>query len=71
MRNEAPSVKIDDWDDWMPDSGPQQRNGYDCGVFACQTAECVSRDVSPNFTQEEMPELRKRMAASILDCQIY
>lgn len=71
MSNEAPSVKIDDWDDCISSAGPQQRNGYDCGVFACQTAECVSRDIPPDFTQEEMPELRKRMAASILDCRLY
>lgn len=71
MANEAPSVDVRDWAEYIPKAGPQQRNGYDCGVFACQTAEYISRDTTPDFTQEEMPDLRKRMAASILDCQIY
>lgn len=71
MKNEAPDVDIGSWENWVPASGPQQRNGYDCGVFACQTAECISRSREPEFTQEDMPELRRRIAASILDAKIY
>lgn len=71
MKNEAPSVDTSSWTDWIPESGPSQRNGWDCGVFACQTAECVSRSAEPDFSQGEMQELRKRMAASILDATLY
>uniref|UniRef100_A0A915EK34 Ubiquitin-like protease family profile domain-containing protein n=1 Tax=Ditylenchus dipsaci TaxID=166011 RepID=A0A915EK34_9BILA len=30
---------------------PLQQNGYDCGVFTCQYAECLSRGSSFNFNQ--------------------
>lgn len=68
---EAPGVDITAWEDLVPRHAPQQRNGFDCGVFACQTAESLSRACHPEFSQDEMPELRKRMAASILDATLY
>jgi sentrin-specific protease 1 len=41
---------------------PQQENGFDCGVFTCQFLESLSRgEESFNFTQGNMPYLRRRM----------
>lgn len=42
---------------------PQQYNGFDCGIFTCQFLEYLSRGKeSPfNFTQKDMPYIRKRM----------
>jgi sentrin-specific protease 1 len=41
---------------------PQQENGYDCGVFTCQFLETLSRgEETFNFTQGDMPYLRRRM----------
>jgi len=45
---------------------PRQLNGSDCGVFTCQYAEFLSREASFEFSQGDMPRLRKRMAAEIL-----
>ncbi|XP_050436335.1 sentrin-specific protease 1-like [Adelges cooleyi] len=45
---------------------PKQRNGYDCGVFACINAEFLSRDAKLDFTQEDMPQLRHRVCYEIL-----
>merc|ERR1712043_132378 len=45
---------------------PRQLNGSDCGVFTCQYAEFLSREASFEFSQGDMPRLRRRMAAEIL-----
>ena len=46
---------------------PRQSNGYDCGVFACQYGRCIIADKPFDFTQKDMPFLRKRMTIDILD----
>ncbi|WBW73657.1 SUMO deconjugating enzyme Ulp1 [Schizosaccharomyces osmophilus] len=65
------SVDITDWENYVDHNSPKQQNGYDCGVFACKTAECLAREVPLQFSQRNMPELRLRMAASIIDARIY
>ena len=50
---------------------PMQANGYDCGMFACRTAECVARQVDPDFSQADIDDMRLRLAASIIDGRIY
>ncbi|EJD04315.1 cysteine proteinase [Fomitiporia mediterranea MF3/22] len=50
------------WEDYRSDMYPEQENGYDCGVFTCQTLEYLSRGEEEfNFTQQNMPYLRQRM----------
>ena len=70
------------WDDagwtdhsWTPrrDGIPQQRNGYDCGVFMCKTADYLSQDARLNFSQDDMDYFRRRLVLEIkrkalLDC---
>ena len=47
---------------WCSQDAPQQENGYDCGVFTCQTLESLSRgEESFAFHQGNMPYLRRRM----------
>jgi sentrin-specific protease 1 len=55
------------WTDFFAHEGPQQENGYDCGVFVCQTMENLSRGVPVpfDFTQQNMPYLRRRMVLEI------
>jgi sentrin-specific protease 1 len=55
------------WVDYCPRDTPQQENGYDCGVFACQFLEALSRGMdSPfNFSQRNMTFLRRRMILEI------
>merc|ERR1712012_96922 len=45
---------------------PRQLNGSDCGVFTCQYAEFLSRGASLDFSQGDMPRVRRRMAGEIL-----
>ncbi|XP_063933637.1 sentrin-specific protease 1-like [Zophobas morio] len=46
---------------------PLQTNGADCGVFTCVYAECISRSAFFDFSQDDMPYFRKRLAIEILN----
>ncbi|XP_014259996.1 ubiquitin-like-specific protease ESD4 [Cimex lectularius] len=46
---------------------PQQKNGSDCGVFACTFAEFLARDATFIFSQKDMPYFRRKMAYEILE----
>ena len=56
-------------EEWAPISSsqcqatPQQENGYDCGVFACQFLQSLSRGEEDDFgfSQVDMLYLRRRM----------
>ncbi|XP_049767885.1 sentrin-specific protease 1-like [Schistocerca cancellata] len=45
---------------------PQQVNTSDCGVFCCVYSDCICRNASFNFSQEDMPYFRKKIAYEIL-----
>lgn len=45
---------------------PQQNNGFDCGVFACQTAVRVSNGSPLDFDQKDMDIIREHMAFNLL-----
>ncbi|EIM92773.1 cysteine proteinase [Stereum hirsutum FP-91666 SS1] len=51
------------WEDYQALDAPQQFNGFDCGIFTCQFLEYLSRgkEIPFNFTQKDMPYIRKRM----------
>ena len=49
---------------------PQQRNGYDCGVFTCRFGECEARNSKFDFSQKDMPLFRKRMILEIVSKNI-
>ena len=40
---------------------PQQENGYDCGVYALQFIECLSRGARFEFQQRDISKMRKIM----------
>lgn len=46
---------------------PQQKNGSDCGVFACKYADYIAKDRSLTFKQCHMPLFRKLMIWEILN----
>ncbi|XP_063067588.1 sentrin-specific protease 2 [Engraulis encrasicolus] len=46
---------------------PQQKNGSDCGVFACKYADYISRSRPLTFRQCHMPLFRKLMIWEILN----
>ncbi len=53
-----------------PADVPLQQNGCDCGVFALQAAEHLSRGVDLSFSQLDMPYFRKKIAADIMASRI-
>lgn len=56
--------------DTYSESIPRQKNGYDCGVFACTYAEYLTRQAKLSFTQEHMPYFRKKMIYEIVTKQV-
>jgi len=57
-------------DDWKTESIsgkiPQQQNTNDCGVFSCIFAEYIARDAAFNFSQADMPKIRKLVKYELL-----
>ena len=45
---------------------PQQRNGYDCGVFTCTFVNYLSKNLELRFSQDDMPNFRARLTRDIL-----
>ena len=60
-----------DWKCFHEKEIPEQKNSSDCGVFACQFAEFITRDAAISFTQEDMPHLRRQMVAEVLNKKLY
>lgn len=56
-------------DDHTQDT-PQQENGFDCGVFTCQVLNYLAQDLPLDFTQQNIPYLRKRMIWEIGNAQL-
>uniref|UniRef100_A0A060TIE9 ARAD1D46002p n=1 Tax=Blastobotrys adeninivorans TaxID=409370 RepID=A0A060TIE9_BLAAD len=54
------------YDIWDEVRCPQQENGYDCGVFTCKTVEVLARNCLVNFSQKDMPAIRRKMAFEIV-----
>lgn len=50
-----------------PSEIPQQKNGSDCGVFACKYADYIAKDRPLTFKQCHMPLFRKLMIWEILN----
>lgn len=62
-----PLEGVEDWDLIVPDPPlPKQNNGYDCGVFTCFFADCFSAGRTCAFEQDDMPNLRLRIAARVV-----
>ena len=45
---------------------PQQNNGIDCGVFACQFAEHIARGAGLGFNQSDISQYRKTMVWELM-----
>jgi sentrin-specific protease 1 len=56
-----------------PSTLPRQTNGFDCGVFMCVYMDFLAAGHVPtvsDFTQEDMPMFRNRIAASLLQSRL-
>lgn len=49
---------------------PQQSNGYDCGVFLLTSARCIALGLPVNFNQSDIPSMRKRIVAELINNDI-
>ena len=45
---------------------PRQTNSYDCGAFVCRFARCLILDIKMDFTEEEMPEIRRKLLHELI-----
>ncbi|XRB10840.1 JmjC domain-containing protein [Pseudoscourfieldia marina] len=65
---------VESWPVLFPQDIPEQRNGWDCGVFAATYAEVESRRMGRpkhfGFDQRDMPDLRVRMCVELLDQKV-
>eukprot|EP00927_Polykrikos_kofoidii_P085244 TRINITY_DN9218_c0_g1_i1.p1 TRINITY_DN9218_c0_g1~~TRINITY_DN9218_c0_g1_i1.p1 ORF type:complete len:887 (+),score=139.97 TRINITY_DN9218_c0_g1_i1:268-2661(+) len=66
-KKSSPFPGIDSWDLIKhKDPVPQQRNGFDCGVFTCCFADYFSASKPLDFSQADMPTLRLRIASRLV-----
>lgn len=50
---------------------PQQKNGSDCGVFACTGINFLSKAIDLKFDQSDMPTIRRRMVLEIINNKLF
>ncbi|KAM3337412.1 ubiquitin-like-specific protease ESD4 [Capsicum galapagoense] len=60
------SIDVSSWKQEFVEDLPEQKNGYDCGVFMIKNADFYSRDIGLCFNQGDMPYFRKRTAKELL-----
>ncbi|XP_035270880.1 uncharacterized protein LOC118225905 [Anguilla anguilla] len=49
---------------------PQQKNDSDCGVFVLEYCKCLALKQPLQFTQEDMPKVRKRIYKELCECKL-
>ncbi|XP_049848276.1 sentrin-specific protease 1-like [Schistocerca gregaria] len=64
-KSASPRPEPEKWKDYIPKI-PYQQNGSDCGVFVCMYMDCISRNAPFNFSQADMPKIRRHMLLSIV-----
>ncbi|XP_010449881.1 PREDICTED: ubiquitin-like-specific protease ESD4 [Camelina sativa] len=60
------NIDVNSWDMEFVEDLPQQKNGYDCGMFMLKYIDFFSRGLGLCFSQEHMPYFRLRTAKEIL-----
>ncbi|CAJ0935937.1 unnamed protein product, partial [Mesorhabditis belari] len=68
--NKKKAFNPKEWSTVFRQDCPQQKNGYDCGVFSCLFAEYASRQADLTFTQADINYYRKRMAWEICNANM-
>ena len=54
------------WTHLEGEVSPKQNSMYDCGAFACAAAYYVSKNMSPRYSQRNIPAVREQIKYSIL-----
>uniref|UniRef100_A0A3B3BKF7 Ubiquitin-like protease family profile domain-containing protein n=1 Tax=Oryzias melastigma TaxID=30732 RepID=A0A3B3BKF7_ORYME len=49
---------------------PQQTNENDCGVFVLEYSRCLALSRPFQFTQKDIPKIRKRIYKELCDCKL-
>ncbi|KAG8464826.1 hypothetical protein KFE25_010194 [Diacronema lutheri] len=72
MAKKGSAIDLSGWEavSWSSAQIPMQNNGSDCGVFMCQFASTVVRNVAINFTCADMPHIRRRMVIEIVRAEL-
>jgi hypothetical protein len=60
------ALDTSDWTLVSRDGIPKQKNLVDCGMFMLKNADCLLRGAPLDFTQDDMPALRKRVVLELL-----
>ncbi|XP_023260817.1 sentrin-specific protease 5-like isoform X1 [Seriola lalandi dorsalis] len=50
---------------------PQQTNENDCGVFVLEYSRCLALAKPLQFSQEDIPKIRKRIYKELCDCKLH
>ncbi|KAM4729088.1 sentrin-specific protease 5-like [Anableps anableps] len=50
---------------------PQQTNENDCGVFVLEYSRCLALSRSFQFSQQDIPKIRKRIYKELCDCKLH
>ena len=45
---------------------PRQENFSDCGVFTCMFGRCLAYSIPLNFTQQDIPSIRRHIVLEFL-----
>ncbi|XP_019463572.1 PREDICTED: ubiquitin-like-specific protease ESD4 isoform X1 [Lupinus angustifolius] len=59
-------IDVSSWEKEFVEDLPEQKNGYDCGVFMIKYTDLYSRNLGLCFSQKDMPYFRLRTAKEIL-----
>ncbi|KAK9538922.1 hypothetical protein VZT92_004063 [Zoarces viviparus] len=50
---------------------PQQTNENDCGVFVLEYCRCLALEKPLQFSQRDIPKIRKRIYRELCDCKLH
>ncbi|XP_059201302.1 sentrin-specific protease 5-like [Centropristis striata] len=50
---------------------PQQTNEHDCGVFVLEYSRCLALAKPLQFSQKDIPKIRKRIYRELCDCTLH
>lgn len=61
----------DGWTVSFVEEIPQQTNENDCGVFVLEYSRCLALSRAFQFSQQDIPEIRRRIYKELCDCKLH